>query len=453
MAAATNLIEAATVSARSLKIPFDNWPASRPKRGGTSTGGCQPMALREIAATLLRADARDLLLVREDRWSQVERTGVMSIFTSSPRRSHNLGSFLLDALPAKLRVLNFINVRGNVPTRIRKLLQSETDGLIVAKAAIDRLLTAKQSEFAATQQELRDALSQCRWMVLPLRENPAAPAQGALAIETLRRRADLHELLSRLNCADTYAAVARERETLRGYGGGCHQKIGATVLRRSFGEIAFLRGVTDDGKVLDSCSLSPSKARPPKIARDQMWPLGLAEADWFARERIHAEPANASIALWIAKAEALPDDWRRKSAQIVWTSGLKTWKRLARRGVWVNGSAESLGEQEQPKIEILTGRDPTWVKLTHAAGHDEGSLPALATYRLVPGNGQVDLGGKKYFYWQSGSGFEHALSLNPWIRSMTHFCGPGNTQRILERNGVQPHVFLDHAQWLEEMSV
>ena len=28
---------------------------------------------------------------------------------------------------------------------------------------------------------------------------------------------------------------------------------------------------------------------------------------------------------------------------------------------------------------------------------------------------------------------------------MTHFCGPGNTQRILEKNGVQPHVFLDHA--------
>jgi hypothetical protein len=36
---------------------------------------------------------------------------------------------------------------------------------------------------------------------------------------------------------------------------------------------------------------------------------------------------------------------------------------------------------------------------------------------------------------------------------MTHFCGPGNTQRIVERNGVQPFVFLDHAQWLDEMSV
>ena len=32
--------------------------------------------------------------------------------------------------------------------------------------------------------------------------------------------------------------------------------------------------------------------------------------------------------------------------QVVWASGVQTWKRLARRGVWVNGCAESLGEQE-----------------------------------------------------------------------------------------------------------
>jgi len=405
----------------------------------------------EITATLPRADARDLLLVREDRWPEVERSGVMSIFTSSPRRSYNLESFLREALPAKLRELNFVNVRGNVPTRVRKLLQSETDGLIVAKAAIDRLLSAKQSEFAATQHELRSALSQCRWMVLPLRESPSAPAQGALAIEIVRRRGDLRELLAPLNCADTFAAVTREREILRGYGGGCHQKIGASVLRRPFGEITFLRGLTNDRQVLDSCSLRSAKPRPPKIARDMMWPLDSSDADWFTREAIPVRPAAEPLPLWIAKADALPDDWRLCPGQIIWASGVKTWKRLAQRGVWVSGSAESLGEQEPANIETLVGRDLTWLKLTHAAGYDEGSRSIVATYRLVPGSGQVDLKGKTYFFWKSGSSFEYALSLNPWIKSMTHFCGPGNTRRILERNGVQPHVFLDHSQWLKEM--
>jgi hydroxymethylbilane synthase len=404
----------------------------------------------EIAATLPRADARDVLLVNEERWPEVERSGVITILTSSPRRSYNLGSFLRGALPAQPGVVNFVNVRGNVPTRVRKLFEIDADGLIVAKAALDRLLEAKQNEFAASQGELRRALSRCRWMVLPLRENPSAPAQGALAIEIVRRRADIRDLLTPLNCAETFAAVSEEREILRSYGGGCHQKIGASVLRRPFGDITFLRGLTDDGQILDVCSLRASRPRPPTIAREKIWPLRTSDSDWFLRERIPADRPEDSSALWIVKSDAY--DWSPGPGQIVWTSGVQTWKKLAQRGNWVNGCAESLGEQEAPNLETLAGRELNWLKLTHAGGYDEGTLPTLATYRLVPKDGQIALRGKTYFYWQSGSSFEHALSINPWIKSVTHFCGPGNTQRILERNGIQPHVFLDHAQWLREIS-
>src|SRR4051812_24280307 len=104
----------------------------------------------EIVATLPRADQRDLLIVRHERWAKVEETGVISILTSSPRRAHNLDSFLRVALPAKVQDLKFENVRGNVPTRVRKLLEGDDDGLIVAKAAIDRLLEASHAEFAET---------------------------------------------------------------------------------------------------------------------------------------------------------------------------------------------------------------------------------------------------------------------------------------------------------------
>ncbi|HEX7721893.1 MAG TPA: hydroxymethylbilane synthase [Pyrinomonadaceae bacterium] len=428
----------------------------------------------EVIATLPRADARDLLLVPRSRWSEAERTGVMTILTSSPRRAHNLDSFLRAVLPAKITELNFTNVRGNVPTRVRKLLQSDVDGLVVAKAAIDRLLAAPRSELAATQKELREALSQCRWMVLPLRENPSAPAQGALAVEISRERADIRELLGPLNCSDTFSAVLSEREILRSHGGGCHQKIGASVLRRPFGEITLLRGLTDSGELLDRCTLVPAKPRPPKISREEMWPLDLSDADFFVREPrldgdwsasvplamiASATSASGTLALqsppfglWIAKADALPDHWNIEGAQIVWASGVQTWKRLARRGVWVNGCAESLGEQESPRIETLAGAPVRWLKLTHESGYTDGEIEALATYRLVPKEATVDLSGKKYFFWTSGSSFEYALSQNSWLKDMTHFCGPGNTQRILERDGIEPHVFLDHAQWLKEMS-
>jgi hydroxymethylbilane synthase len=320
----------------------------------------------------------------------------------------------------------------------------------VAKAALDRLLEAKQAEFAATQTELRRFLSRCKWMVLPLRRNPSAPAQGALAIETVRGRADMGELLATLNCAETFAAVTREREILRSYGGGCHQKIGASVLRRPYGEITFLRGLTDDGQILDVSSLDASRQRPPRIDREKLWPLSAADSDWFSRERIPASVPDETSALWIVKGDAY--DWSPSRDQIVWTSGVQTWKKLARRGNWINGCAESLGEQEPPNLDTLAGRKLAWLKLTHMDGYHDGTLPTLATYRLVPTDHPVDLTGKSYFFWKSGSSFEHALSLNPWIISMTHFCGPGNTVRILEKNGVQPHVFLDHAQWLREMS-
>jgi hydroxymethylbilane synthase len=308
-------------------------------------------------------------------------------------------------------------------------------------------------DFTATQAEIREALLRCRWMVIPLSENPSAPAQGALAIEISKKRDDMRKLIAPLNCCDTFTAVTSEREILRSYGGGCHQKIGASVLRRAFGEITFLRGVTDDGRVLNGRELKPSKIRPPKILRDEMWPLEPGDADWFTRESIAVNANDSSIALWIAKADALPGNWAINPQQIVWASGVQTWKRLARRGVWVNGCADSLGEQENPRIDTLAGSSPNWLKLTHESGYTQGEMPSLGTYRLEPKVEDLDLSGKKYFFWKSGSSFEFALSKNPWLKEMTHFCGPGNTQRILERNGVEPHVFLDHPQWLREMTV
>jgi len=404
----------------------------------------------EIVATLPRADARDLLLVRRDRWSEVERSGVMSILTSSPRRAYNLESFLRDALPAKINELKFENVRGNVQTRVRKMLEQSVDGLIVAKAAIDRLLSASQSEFAETREFLREAVSQCRWMVLPLSANPSAPAQGALAIEISRKREDMRELIAPLNCCETYTAVEHERAILRGYGGGCHQKIGVSVVRRDFGEVSFLRGLTDDGVVLNSRSIETPRAGLNTITREQLWPRDGSEARLFTSERIKVDQPT-EVSLWIAKADALPEDWTIGDRQIIWTSGLQTWKRLAKRGAWVNGSAESLGEHEATRTEIIAGSEIQWLKLTHDRGY-EGDIPTLATYRLVPRDGRLDLAGRKHFFWKSGSSFEYALSQNPWLQEMSHYCGPGNTQRTLLKHGIEPMVFLDHEQWLEEMT-
>jgi len=197
--------------------------------------------------------------------------------------------------------------------------------------------------------------------------------------------------------------------------------------------------------------LEAATPRPPKIERSSMWPAGGFHSQLFRREKIAAGKPNSYNALWIARAFALPNDWHLAEQTLVWASGQETWKRLADRGVWVNGCAESLGEQESPGIETLAGEPLRWLKLTHDRGYTEGEMPSLGTYTLVSKRENPDLSGKRYFFWRSGSSFEQALALNPWLKEMTHFCGVGNTQRILERNGVRPHVFLDQQQWSTEM--
>ena len=178
----------------------------------------------KIVATLPRADVRDVFLVRADRWDEVNRTGRLRILTSSSRRSYNLEEFLPHVLPAKLDALEFVPVRGNVPTRVQKMWQPDIDGLVVAKAALDRLLETERAEFADTGADLRRALSECRWMVLPLSANPArqvralwqssasanARSCGICCYHQLRR--DIS------NCG------ARARDTQRLWR-GCHQKM------------------------------------------------------------------------------------------------------------------------------------------------------------------------------------------------------------------------------------
>lgn len=412
----------------------------------------------EVVATLPRAAVQDLLLVRRDRWPVVAATGRINILTSSPRRIRNIPTFLKEALPAEISTIESTPVRGNMQTRVRKMWQPDVDGLILARAALERLLTAEGDEFAATRRELREALGECRWMVLPVMESPSAPAQGALAIEIAAGRDDLRSLLGAINCPLTFATVQRERQILKSHGGGCHQAIGVNVLVRPYGEVTVVRGLDETGREVTRTELVPVRPRPARMAGERLWPRSPDDQQWFSRESLTVEPPASDEAWWIARADALPNvgeaGWEVGSDRIVWTSGLRTWRRLAARGIWVNGSAEGLGEQELPQVDTLAGRVLDWVKLSHEEAGTGEAMRTLATYRLVEAAPfELEPDRYDYFFWTSGSNFRFALARAPWLREKVHFCGPGNTWRALVEAGIEPHVFLDHQQWLAEMSL
>ncbi len=403
----------------------------------------------EIVATLPRADARDLFLFRKDRLATVTQTGLLRILTSSPRRAHNLQSFFHTHLPVSVHSLQFENVRGNIPTRLKKLLDQDVEGLIVAKAALDRLLSAESEEYAPVQKEIRQILAACLFMVMPLSINPTAAAQGALAIEINQKRADLKSLLTAIHCSETFQTVEKERAILKSYGGGCHQKIGINVLKRSFGEITCLRGITDQGEALNRFALRAA-APPPAQSEKNIFPNQHDDSQFFEREDLAVEQMKAPY-FWVARETAVPASWKISPESLVWCSGLQTWRKLAGRGIWVNGSSEGLGESESPRLEILVQKSQIpWVKLTHDGGAQSPGMTILATYHLKPRANPPHLEGKTHFFWMSGSSFDRALHLYPHIREGFHASGPGLTNEHL-RQRLGPHaqiqVFLSLEDW------
>ena len=152
----------------------------------------------------------------------------------------------------------------------------------------------------------------------------------------------------------------------------------------------------------------------------------------------------------------LPKKWhfQRVSlcSHLIWASGIKTWEKLAQRGYWVNGCAESLGEREDPRLENFSDK-LDWLKLTHTkALHGQGRLSkeVLGTYQLKPRPHKHSLSHKTHFYWMSGSQFAEAIQYYPEIKKAYHACGPGHTyERVREILGDSSHIdiFLSIEEW------
>lgn len=393
-------------------------------------------SMTRIAATLERADPRDLLLVRRDRLAPARRRG-LRVLSCSARRASNLREFLPWALPGgDGGPVSFHSVRGDILRRLRQLLQGEADALVVAKAAIDRLLSAGSD--ATVRAQVYSALGACRIMVLPLAANPAAPAQGALAIEIRRDRTDLLELLAAINHAPSHARALEERAQLATAGDEDHP-LGVSIVPvgREPGtrqaEAIFLRG-SRQGVPIESAELRDREPPLPPAQRGAVWAGEPAGSQAWRRIPLGSAPVpngDGQIGLLVARAEALPDAWLAGGEPIIWTAGLSTWRRLAARGVWVSGSDESLGETGAIAARHLFPQVLRWIKLTHEAGYDPPQAARVATYRLERIQPLENIGRHTHFFWHSGSQFREYLCAYPRLREAWHGSGPGNTLAII----------------------
>jgi hydroxymethylbilane synthase len=426
-----------------------------------------------------RQNPRDIVYFAPDVLEVLARGGSLRIGSSSPRRAAFVPSFLERALPraaasgdaaaagAKPRV-ELVPLRGNVDSRLRRLREPrgserQLDGVILAFAGVSRLW---QDEVVGAGPVLRELLAGLPRMLLPLNACPAAPAQGALAIECRTDDAQTRALLAAIDDAPTRTAIAAERALLAQRGGGCHQQFGATQLQLDgLGALLYVRDANQQG------------AQPPQLhwqAPARVAPAagqGKAARSWDgsaqpapALEPIADAASQCALALsgteaaFIAHRRALPDmpAMAVNRCPHVWVSGTESWYALAARGVWVEGCAESLGfaalrrTLSEPLLDLPAPRD--WLALTSAeAVTGWGDVPALATYRhgTVPASATAPSPqGATHLWWHSSVQFDQWRSVV--AADGVHACGPGKTAEHLRHAGVtQLQVFPSVKHWRE----
>jgi len=194
-----------------------------------------------------REDPRDVLISRSGARFAELPSGAR-VGTSSLRRVAQLKALRPD--------LEFVPIRGNVDTRIRKLSEGQVDALVMAAAGLHRTgLGDRITEYLDPS------------VCLP------APGQGALAIEIRAGDDRIAEVVGRIHDAATAAAVTAERALLARLEGGCQVPVGAHAVRE--GDRLRLEGMTAS---LDGSTLIRHAA---EAGVDQAAALGAQVAEWL----------------------------------------------------------------------------------------------------------------------------------------------------------------------------
>ncbi len=149
----------------------------------------------EISGVLKRDDCRDLLISDYDLYSLDDRV----IGTSSMRRIKELKT-----LNNRIKIRD---IRGNIDTRISKYTDKEFDGIIMAKAAYDRM-------------DL-----QLNHTTLSVDDFIPSPNQGIIAIVS-KKDSGISKIIRKINDKKTLSEMNIERSIIKALNLGCSMPVG-----------------------------------------------------------------------------------------------------------------------------------------------------------------------------------------------------------------------------------
>lgn len=165
-----------------------------------------------VAGVSYREDCSESLLIRPEAFDPLQvfqlKQGA-KLGTSSHRRR----SQLLHHRPD----LNISDLRGNVPTRVQKLVDHHYDAIVLASAGLNRLQLNLEGLH--------------RIVLSPNRFIPA-PAQGVLAFQTREEDYEMRQIISKIHHPEVQEAIGAERLILNKLDGGCQLPLGAFCEKR-----------------------------------------------------------------------------------------------------------------------------------------------------------------------------------------------------------------------------
>lgn len=150
----------------------------------------------KISAVLERENACDVLLsIKKKKLKDFNNNN--TIATTSIRRK-----IQIKKLNKNVKI---VDIRGNVDTRVNKMINGDCDGLLLAYAGVKRLGLEK---YIVEYFNVNDFIP--------------APSQGAIALEINKDRSYIDKILAKINHQQSMICVTAEKSFLKKINGGCH---------------------------------------------------------------------------------------------------------------------------------------------------------------------------------------------------------------------------------------
>jgi hydroxymethylbilane synthase len=204
----------------------------------------------ELGGVLPRASVEDVL---------IRKTGGVAgraIATGSVRRAHQLRWKFAD--------VEVVDLRGNVPTRLRKFVTSDWQGVVLARAGLERL------SYDLAKGAFQFESISLRAEILSADDFLPAGGQGIVALQVRSDDRRSNEVVRAVSHAETLSCLEAEREFLRLLQGDCGSPVG--VLAAIAGSTMTLRAqVFEPPRIEPRCARVEGDASSPKKLARELW--------------------------------------------------------------------------------------------------------------------------------------------------------------------------------------